>query len=63
MNLFWIGSDCSVLARNEEFSKIAGIKFFFYSSKKKKKLSVKLGLCGENFEIYHANQQFKTYVY
>ena len=47
-----------VLARNEEFSKIAVINFFF-SSQKTKQLSVG-GFCGENFEIYHANQQFNT---
>ena len=51
----------SVLARNEEFSKIAVIKFFFTVLKKKKQLSVGGGFCGENVEIYHANQQFNTF--
>ena len=52
-------STISVLARNEEFSKIAVIKFFFTVLKKKIQLSVG-GFCGGNFEIYHANQQFST---
>ena len=49
----------SVLARNEEFSKIAVIKFFLQFSKKKYS-SLWGGFCGGNFEIYHANQQFST---
>ena len=49
----------SVLARNDEFSKIAVIKFFFTVLKKKIQLSVG-GFCGGNFEIYHTNQQFST---
>ena len=52
-----IGS--SVLARNEEFSKIAVIKFFFTVLKKKYSY-LWGGFCGGNFEIYHANQQFST---
>ena len=50
---------CSVLARNEEFSKIAVIKFFFTVLKKKYSY-LWGGFCGGNFEIYHANQQFST---
>ena len=50
----------SVLARNEEFSKIAVINFFFTVLKKKKSYLWGGGFCGDNFEIYHANQQFNT---
>ena len=49
----------SVLARNEEFSKIAVINFFFTVLKKKYSY-LWGGFCGRNFEIYHANQQFST---
>ena len=49
----------SVLARNEEFSKIAVINFFLQFSKKKYSY-LWGGFCGGNFEIYHANQQFST---
>ena len=49
----------SVLARNEEFSKIAVIKFFVTVLKKKIQLSVG-GILRGNVEIYHANQQFST---
>ena len=51
--------ECSVLARNEEFSKIAVINFFLQFSKKKYSY-LWGGFCGGNFEIYHANQQFST---
>ena len=47
----------SVLARNEEFSKIAVINFFLVL--KKTQLSVGGGLCGEIF-LSHANQKFNT---
>ena len=47
----------SVLARNEEFSKIAVIKFFF--SSQKKKVICGGGFCGEIF-LSHANQKFNT---
>ena len=46
------------LARNEEFSKIAVIKFLF-TVLKKPQLSVG-GFCGENFEISLASQHFNT---
>ena len=59
--------DClphSVLARNEEFSKIALINFFLQFSKKNTVICgggfCGGGFCGGNFEIYHANQQFST---
>ena len=50
------GSD---LARNEEFSKIAVINFFFTVLKKPNQLSVGGGFCGEIF-LSHANQKFNT---
>ena len=48
----------SVLARNEEFSKIAVIQFFF-TVLNKKKLICGGGFCGEIF-VSHANQKFYT---
>ena len=47
----------SVLARNEEFSKIAVINFFLVLKKKKNYLWG--GFCGEIF-LSHANQKFNT---
>ena len=55
-NYFWIFGICltlqSPLAKNEEFSKIAVINFFFTVLKKNNSYLF--------FEIYHANQQFNT---
>ena len=47
----------SVLARNEEYSKIAVIKVFFYSSQKKNQLSVGGGILRGIF-LSRAHQKF-----
>ena len=49
----------SVLARNEEFSKIAVINFFLQFSKKKQLSVGGGGFCGEIF-LSHTNQKFNT---
>ena len=49
------------LARNEEFSKIAVIKFF-YSSKKNHSYLWE-GFCGENVDVNHVKQQFNMFIH
>ena len=54
-----VGGGSRVLARNEEFSKIAVINFFFTVLKKKKTVICGMGSAGK-FSLSHANQKFNT---
>ena len=63
--MFWIVpgiSGCSVLARNEEFSKIAVINFFFTVLKKKIQLSVGGILRGKFRDIPRKSTVLHMYV-